>query len=299
MNRPLSFWPSRRNFSSPSAIASARRRVVGRLGFPRAPVPDDDVAGAVLLGRDHALEVEVLDRVVLDVDGHPALVRDRASGPWGRPTRPGRHRSRAGSRSGAAWRDGAGRRSGRARWRGDLRCGRRRLGRLPEVALAAVFVEGHGVECARSAGGANRRAARSGRGCQIPIQRVLGDRIDALGHPGARSTLSTRSWGEYRPATSPSTSPRVFGTPRRAGGARRRAQCVRDRGPAGPRTRPRPEGGAARGASLRGRAPEAASPQRPARPRSRGPRAAARCHRPLPAPRPRRRRRGSAARGGR
>ncbi len=43
-----------------------------RLGCPGAPVPDDDVAGAVLLGRDHALEVEVLDRVVLDVDGHPA-----------------------------------------------------------------------------------------------------------------------------------------------------------------------------------------------------------------------------------
>ena len=50
-----------------------RRAGVGGLvlGLPRAPVPDDDVAGAVLLGRDHALEVEVLDRVVLDVDGHP------------------------------------------------------------------------------------------------------------------------------------------------------------------------------------------------------------------------------------
>ena len=47
---------------------------VRRLGlrFVRAPVPDDDVAGAVLARRDHALEVEVLDGMVLDVDGHPA-----------------------------------------------------------------------------------------------------------------------------------------------------------------------------------------------------------------------------------
>ncbi len=45
-----------------------------RLRLPGAPVPDDDVAGAVLLRRDDALEVEVLDRVVLDVDGHPADV---------------------------------------------------------------------------------------------------------------------------------------------------------------------------------------------------------------------------------
>src|SRR5690606_8804712 len=35
---------------------------------PGAGVPDDDVAAAVLPGRDDALEVEVLHRVVLDVD---------------------------------------------------------------------------------------------------------------------------------------------------------------------------------------------------------------------------------------
>src|SRR5262249_54419524 len=54
----------------------------GRLGLPGAPIPDDDVAGAVLAGRDHALEVEILDRVVLDVDGHPsdAGVERRAAG---------------------------------------------------------------------------------------------------------------------------------------------------------------------------------------------------------------------------
>src|SRR4029450_2329732 len=44
-----------------------------RLGLPRAPVPDDDVAAAVLALRDDPLEVQILDRVVLDVDGHPAL----------------------------------------------------------------------------------------------------------------------------------------------------------------------------------------------------------------------------------
>src|SRR4029079_15734902 len=45
------------------------------LGLPGAPVPDDHVARAVLLGRDHSLEIEVLDRVVLDVDRHPPGAR--------------------------------------------------------------------------------------------------------------------------------------------------------------------------------------------------------------------------------
>ena len=39
------------------------------MGFPGAGVPDDHVAAAVLAGGDHALEVDVLDRVILDVDG--------------------------------------------------------------------------------------------------------------------------------------------------------------------------------------------------------------------------------------
>jgi hypothetical protein len=54
------------------AARHRRGRVVGLVGLPGADVPDDDVAAAVLTGRDHALEVEILDRVVLDVDGHPA-----------------------------------------------------------------------------------------------------------------------------------------------------------------------------------------------------------------------------------
>ena len=42
----------------------------GRLRFERAPVPHDHVARAVLARRDHPLEVEILDRMILDVDGH-------------------------------------------------------------------------------------------------------------------------------------------------------------------------------------------------------------------------------------
>jgi hypothetical protein len=85
VKRPLSFWPWRRNFSSPVRDGACRVQRL-RLGLPGAPVPDDDVAGAVLLRRDDALEVEVLDRVVLDVDGHAAGQPGPASGPSGRPS---------------------------------------------------------------------------------------------------------------------------------------------------------------------------------------------------------------------
>ena len=53
----------------------SRRRVGALVGFPRPRVPDDDVAAAVLPGRDHALEVDVLQRVVLDVEGGSAHIR--------------------------------------------------------------------------------------------------------------------------------------------------------------------------------------------------------------------------------
>src|SRR5262245_455013 len=42
--------------------------------LPRPRIPDDHVAAAVLSGRDEALEVEVLDRVVFDVKGRSAYV---------------------------------------------------------------------------------------------------------------------------------------------------------------------------------------------------------------------------------
>ena len=47
------------------------RRVVGLVRLPGTEAPDDDVTAAVLPGRDHALEVDVLDRVVLDMHGEP------------------------------------------------------------------------------------------------------------------------------------------------------------------------------------------------------------------------------------
>jgi hypothetical protein len=60
--------------------------VVGLLRLERAPVPDDDVAGAVLAARDDAFEVEVLKGVVLDVNGHAPHGRIEG-GPTGhRPT---------------------------------------------------------------------------------------------------------------------------------------------------------------------------------------------------------------------
>ena len=50
------------------ALLHALARVADR--FPRAAIPDDDVAGAVLLRRDRAFERTVRDRMVLDMDRH-------------------------------------------------------------------------------------------------------------------------------------------------------------------------------------------------------------------------------------
>src|SRR5918992_1952297 len=63
------------------AQSGARRGLV-RLGLPGAPVPDDDVPGAVLLLRDDALERQVLDRVVLGAHRQPSHlgVQGRALG---------------------------------------------------------------------------------------------------------------------------------------------------------------------------------------------------------------------------
>jgi len=55
-----------------------RRVALSRLGRPAAPVPHDDVATTVLSGRDHALEPEVAERMVLDLDGQPPCRRVHA-----------------------------------------------------------------------------------------------------------------------------------------------------------------------------------------------------------------------------
>ena len=49
--------------------------IPGELRLERAPVPAHGVPGAILAPRDHALEIEVLDRMVLRPGGEPTLVR--------------------------------------------------------------------------------------------------------------------------------------------------------------------------------------------------------------------------------
>ena len=61
-------------------------RVVGGVGLPPAAVPDDHVAPAVLAVRDDAFEVDVLDRVILDVHGQPSHRGIERRAPRHRPT---------------------------------------------------------------------------------------------------------------------------------------------------------------------------------------------------------------------
>ena len=61
----------------------------GILGLRRAVapvVPDDDRARAVVVRGDHALEVGVLERMVLHVDGQTLDLRAAVTAPWGRPS---------------------------------------------------------------------------------------------------------------------------------------------------------------------------------------------------------------------
>ena len=57
------------------AVGDGLDRIVGVHRFVGAPVPDDHVAAAVLARGDDTLEVEVLDRVVLDVHTEPPDLR--------------------------------------------------------------------------------------------------------------------------------------------------------------------------------------------------------------------------------
>ncbi len=126
------------------AVGDGGRRIAGGcFRLPGPPVPDDDVAGAVLLGGDHAFEVEVLDGVVLDVDGHaPDLrIERRALGHGPANEHAGDleaevvvQASRAMSLDDEPAAAAAGLR---------VRGARRRLRGLREVALATVFLEGH------------------------------------------------------------------------------------------------------------------------------------------------------------
>ena len=147
----------------PDGLAAIERR---GLRLPRAPVPDDHVTGAVLLGRDDALEVEVLDRVVLDVDGHAPGLRVEGGALGDGPAdedavdlepevvvQPGRP---------VALDDEPARLTGP----GGGQVGRRFRG-LPEVALAPIVLEGHeapSVPALAVAGRAGRAASGPGPG---------------------------------------------------------------------------------------------------------------------------------------
>ena len=106
----------------------------------RAAIPDLDGSGAVLAGRDRALEVAVLERVILDVHGEMPLAPAKWNALRHRPacqcavsleTKVVVQPSRI-----VALDD-------EARLRGTPLLRAERLGRLPGAALAAVFVERH------------------------------------------------------------------------------------------------------------------------------------------------------------
>src|SRR5688572_18401898 len=64
-----------------------RRFWLARLRRPPAPVPHDDVATSILPGWDHALEPEVVQRVVLDLDSQPLCRRSERRTAWHGPGR--------------------------------------------------------------------------------------------------------------------------------------------------------------------------------------------------------------------
>jgi hypothetical protein len=52
---------------------------IGIIGFPDAAIPQHDGAAAILVVRDGAFEIAVVQRVILDLDREPLVVRDRAT----------------------------------------------------------------------------------------------------------------------------------------------------------------------------------------------------------------------------
>ena len=130
---------------TPSSRSPSRRTVETAVTLlldqlVRAAIPDLDGPGAVLAGRDRALEVAVLERMILDVNGEMPLAAPQRNALRHRPAR-----QRAVSletkvvvqpTSVVALDDEAG-----LRRTPLLRA--ERLGRLPGAALPAVFVERH------------------------------------------------------------------------------------------------------------------------------------------------------------
>ena len=61
------------------------RRIIGLLRLIRAPIPDDGIPCAVLATRDDALELQVLDGMVLGARGKPAGGRIEGGTLWNGP----------------------------------------------------------------------------------------------------------------------------------------------------------------------------------------------------------------------
>ena len=99
-----------RDVSVVEAVGEGHRRavVVGGEVAVRAGVPHDHRAGAVGAFGDDALEVEVVDRVVLDLAARAACRGVGRGAPRGRPRTAGRRRPRGGSPSAWCWRRAAG-----------------------------------------------------------------------------------------------------------------------------------------------------------------------------------------------
>ena len=108
----------------------------------QAAVPRDHRPRAVVARRDHRLEVDVLERMVLDLHREPLVVGIHRRLLRAPPTSTGRHRSRAGGPSASASRRAGARRTSAAHAprcrRGVLAIG---SGVAPPVALGTVGVE--------------------------------------------------------------------------------------------------------------------------------------------------------------
>jgi hypothetical protein len=157
------------------ALRERRVRIVERL--PRAAIPHEHRAAAVLALRDHAFERGVLERMVLGLDRHAAVARDEARTLRNRPAlehavelepevvvQPASgvllHHELEGARALAA-------------------CATPRLGRAAEVPLPLILLERHRNAAVRRLGGPLARNLAAG---STRLGQTDRDRLLAAGH---------------------------------------------------------------------------------------------------------------------
>jgi len=93
--RPLSRVPSSKKARCPFC----RPRCGSAYGIQRPPIPDDHGATTIFALRDVALEIEIIDRVILGADRQPFLSERQARAPCRHPPSfSARHRARAADR---------------------------------------------------------------------------------------------------------------------------------------------------------------------------------------------------------